>query len=80
MEDFSLIAIVLALAFILITLLLLREVVLWYYKINKSIDLQIESNNHLKRISEQNFQILEYYRKLESKEIYKNIDKGEPKN
>jgi hypothetical protein len=35
MEDFSLIAIVLALALILVTLLLLREVVLWYYKIKK---------------------------------------------
>jgi hypothetical protein len=35
-----------------------REVILWYYKINERIYLQNEANNHLKKISEQNAEIL----------------------
>jgi len=75
MGDFSIVGILIVVAFVLISFLLLREAVLWYYKINKSIDLQIESNNYLKKISEQNDYILDYFRKLETKDIYKDIDK-----
>jgi|688.fasta_scaffold180619_3 hypothetical protein len=75
MEDFFNIGVLIVIAFVLISFLLLREVVLWYYKINKSIDLQIEANNHLKKISEQNEQILNYYKKKEADSIYKDIDK-----
>ena len=71
MEDSLIIAIILVIAFMLLILLLLRDVVLWYYKINKSIDLKIEANNHLKNISEQNKQILNYFRKLETKDTNK---------
>lgn len=75
MGDYPIIGILIVVAFVLLSFLILREAVLWYYKINKSIDLQIEANSYLKKISEQNIEILNHFRKLETKDIYKDIDK-----
>lgn len=66
MEDFFNIGILIVIAFVLISFLLLREVVLWYYKINKSIDLQIETNTYLKKLTEQNEIIINHFTKNEN--------------
>jgi CHASE3 domain sensor protein len=66
MESFTIIGFLIVIAFLLISFLLLREVILWYYKINKSIDLQIETNNHLKKLIEQNETIINQFKKDEN--------------
>lgn len=45
---------------LIIVFFIFREILLWYYRINESIDLQKEANNHLKKISEQNAEILNH--------------------
>jgi hypothetical protein len=45
---------IIAIVFLIISFLTLRELILWYYKINMSIDLQIETNSYLKKLTEQN--------------------------
>lgn len=49
MENTSIVYIVIGIAFFVLTFLLMREVFLWYYKIPLRIDLQIETNKHLKK-------------------------------
>jgi flagellin-like protein len=66
MGDYPIIGILIVIAFVLILFLLLREVVLWYYKINTSLDLQIETNKHLKKLTEQNEIIINHIKKDEN--------------
>ena len=68
MGDYPVIGILIVVAFVLISFLLLREVVLWYFKINKSIDLQIEANTYLKKLTEQNEIIINHVLKNENNE------------
>lgn len=54
----SIIVLLLGMLVVFATFLILRELVLWYYKIPLRIRLQTEANTYLKKISEQNEEIL----------------------
>ncbi|WP_415060238.1 hypothetical protein [Flavobacterium sp.] len=65
MENTSIVYIVIGIAFFVLTFLLMREVFLWYYKIPLRIDLQIETNKHLKKLTEQNEILINQFKKNE---------------
>jgi hypothetical protein len=63
MENTSIVYIIIGVAFFVLTFLLMREFFLWYYKIPLRIDLQIETNKHLKKLTEQNEILINQFKK-----------------
>jgi hypothetical protein len=54
MDGFELLDLIVALVILFVFFLLIREIICWYYKINRSIELQEESIRLLKKLVDLN--------------------------